>query len=115
MPRRRIEEFLARHHVKVENAKAYALLALLCLSATMIGYIAGRIDGSSDHSEEIARLQEAHAALLRERGARIEDLAEQIDRLTTKTTEAATTAAEAARAATTAAAAAAAPTEVPPP
>ena len=115
MPRRRLEEFLARHHVGVENAKAYALLALVCLCTAMIGYVAGRIDGSSDHCDEIARLQAAHAALLLERGERIEDLTDQIDRLTTKTTEAATTAAEAARAATTAAEAAAAPTEVPPP
>lgn len=106
MPHRRIEEFLLRRHVQVENVKAYALLGIICLIFAGLGYLAGRIDGRDDHRAEIDRLQVAHAALLLERGKRIEEQAAQIERLTRKTTEAATTAAEAARAATTAAEAA---------
>lgn len=109
MPRRRLEDllsraeqFMIRHRVEFENAKAYALLAVICLIAACLGYVAGRIDGRDEHRAEIERLQAAHAALLLERGQRIDELTEQIDRLTERTTEAAATAAEAARAASSA-------------
>src|SRR5690606_13552873 len=111
MPHRRLEQFLARHHVRVENAKAYALLLLLCLVTATMGYVAGRIDSGRGHAAELARLQAANTALLVERGERIDDLTRQLDRLTQRTTEAATTAADAARAATAAAEATTAPAQ----
>lgn len=111
MPHPRLEEFKARHHARIETLKDYALLGVIVLGGFMVGYTGGRIDGRLIHSDELARVQRDCAALLEERGRRVEDLADQLDYLTQRTTEAAETSAEAARAATTALGAAPPPQE----
>ena len=102
MPHRKIDEFIARHSHRKEEVKAYAMLFLLVLMGGQLGYVAGRIDESRHHREEIARIQISHDAITRERQVRIEELTSRVEELTRRTTEAAVTSAEAARAATTA-------------
>lgn len=113
MPRAHLDSFLLRHHVRVEEIKAYSLLVLLCFCGGLIGYVAGKLDERSAHREEIARIQKTHDLLVEERAQRISELTARVDELTKRTTEAATTSAEAARAATTAAIAVTAPTTAP--
>lgn len=116
MPHRRIDEFIARHSHRKEEIKAYAMLFLLVLMGGQLGYVAGRIDESRHHREEMARIQFSHDAVTRERQIRIEELTSRVEELTRRTTEAAVTSAEAARAATTAIdAAATAPPKEPTP
>ena len=103
MPRRHLDEFLARNHVRVEAAKAYALLAMMMVCAGFVGYIAGRLDSREDHRAEIDRLQSTNAALVAEQAHRIQGLTAALSELTRRTTEAAVTTTEAARAANTAA------------